>query len=98
MRDQERSSEIHRGARHVVVRVEGTTKLVRKQLLPEVADAGEMRARLLHEHDLLATLHLPGVVQARGCTDTDGGPVLWLEDAGPCNLGQWLGGKPLAVP
>jgi predicted ATPase/signal transduction histidine kinase len=98
MRDEERTSEIYRGSGHVLLRVHGAQRAVRKQLSAEVADPRRLQARLRHEHDLLSSLNLPGVVRARGWTDTAGGPVLWLEDAGPSTLTQWLEGKALAVP
>jgi predicted ATPase/signal transduction histidine kinase/tRNA A-37 threonylcarbamoyl transferase component Bud32 len=95
----EQITEIHRGARNVLVRTRGGARdAVRKQVRPEIADRETALIRLRHEHEVLSSLVLPGVVRALGWEETTAGPALWLEDVGPRNLKQWLEGKPLAVP
>jgi predicted ATPase/signal transduction histidine kinase len=95
----EQVNEIHRGVRNVVARVRGGTRSrVRKQVRAELIDREIAVARLRHEGDVLSGLRLPGVVRMLGWEETAEGPALWLEDAGPHNLKQWLGGRPVAVP
>ena len=93
--------EIHRGRRHVVLRVEradGGTQ-IRKVLRPHVA-VRYAPARLRREHDILRLLAagaVAHVARAVALEEVDGAPVLVLEDAGPRNLGERLNRRALPM-
>ncbi|WP_163991506.1 AAA family ATPase [Pyxidicoccus caerfyrddinensis] len=93
--------EIHRGRRYVVLR--GTRQdgepLVVKRVRAGPLATGSM-AMLRHEYSLLRSLNgeVPGV--SRPVTleeDAASMPSLVLEDAGPQNLQEWLGRRPVAM-
>jgi predicted ATPase/signal transduction histidine kinase len=100
MGNRERTNEIQRSGRHVVRRLwdDEASARISKQVLLDVPDPAAALTRLRHEFEVLSHLNVPGVVRALGWQETAKGPVLWLEDAGPWDLKQRLGGKPLAVP
>jgi PAS domain S-box-containing protein len=92
-------SKIFGGARFAVFRARSDDGLqvVIKQAMPGPPDrrSGE---RLRHEYNLLRRLDAPGVSRPLELITVDGCPALVFEDAGPRNLAELIGGRPLAVP
>ncbi|MCY1018773.1 AAA family ATPase [Pyxidicoccus sp. MSG2] len=93
--------EIHRGRRYVVLRglKQDGEPLVVKRVRAGPLATGSV-AMLRHEYSLLRSLHgeVPGV--SRPVTleeDAASMPSLILEDAGPQNLQEWLGRRPVAM-
>jgi predicted ATPase/signal transduction histidine kinase len=90
--------EIHTGRRYVVLRARepgGATRVLKVvRPGPRAADSA---ARLRHEHEVLASLAVPGVVRSFGLADVEGAPALVLEDAGPHDLRAWLRRRPLGL-
>ncbi|NMO13806.1 AAA family ATPase [Pyxidicoccus fallax] len=93
--------EIHRGRRYVVLRgwKQGGEPRVVKRVLPGPLASGS-GAMLRHEYTLLRSLQgeVPGVSRALALEeDAAGLPSLVLEDAGPRNLQEWLGRRPVSM-
>lgn len=93
--------EIHRGRRYVVLRgfKQDGEPLVIKQVRAGPLATGST-AMLRHEYSLLRSLHgeVPGVSRpVRLEEDAASLPSLILEDAGPQNLQEWLGRRPVAM-
>ncbi|MCP3098469.1 AAA family ATPase [Myxococcus sp. K15C18031901] len=60
--------------------------------------ADSSTAMLRHEHDMLRDLRdVPGIERTVALEDVAGLPALVLEDAGPCDLQEWLRRGPLDV-
>src|SRR5262245_3637287 len=88
--------EIYRGTRYVVTRrTQDGLPVVVKAVRPDYPDPAAARARLQHEHELLAELDLPGIVRTEGLELADGSSALVLADAGRQTLAQWLRRRPL---
>ncbi len=88
---------VHRGRRHVVFRArwaDDDRPLVLKTIDPATASPANA-ASLRHEHAVLTSLDLPGVVQALALDRLGEVPALVLADAGPHNLREWLRRKPM---
>jgi predicted ATPase/signal transduction histidine kinase len=83
--------EIHRGPRHVVVRVEDDgCSQVRKSVRPG-SRAPNGAAQLQHEHAMLSELrYAPNLARPLALESGGDSPVLVLEDAGPHDLSAWL--------
>jgi predicted ATPase/signal transduction histidine kinase len=90
--------EVHRGHRYLVLR--GLSHNDEPRILKIVRsgrDASRSAALLHHEHEVLASLAVPGVVRPYGLTELEGATALVLEDAGPNDLREWLQHRPLGV-
>ena len=93
--------EIYRGRRYVVLRGHGQDgePLVVKRARPGPLASGS-RAMLRHEYSLLRSLQgeVPGVARVVALEeDAASLPSLVLEDAGPQNLHEWLGHRPVTM-
>ncbi|MCY1079845.1 ATP-binding sensor histidine kinase [Archangium lansingense] len=89
--------QIHQGRQYTVFRVReertGTPRIIKAvQPGPYAAHATAM---LRHEHEMLSGLEVPGVVRPLSLEEVAGILALVLEDAGPVDLEQHLGQKPL---
>ncbi|MCP3140142.1 protein kinase, partial [Pyxidicoccus xibeiensis] len=89
--------EIHRGRRYVVLRgwrQDGEPLVIKRVRTGPLATGS--RAMLRHEYSLLRSLHgeVPGVARAVALQDDSS---LLLEDAGPQNLQEWLGRRPVTM-
>jgi predicted ATPase/signal transduction histidine kinase len=95
----DRAVEIRRTGRYLVSRVTGPAGelVVSKQVLATGPDPRAAAERLRHEHELLLSLDLPGVVRPLGFRSDPSTPALLMEDAGPRDLDAWLRGKPLPL-
>jgi predicted ATPase/signal transduction histidine kinase len=88
---------IHQGRQYTVFRVreESTGRLrIIKTVQPGPSSAHAIAA-LRHEHEMLRGLDIPGVVRPIRLEEGAGTLALVLEDAGPFDLEQHLGQKPL---
>ncbi|WP_164018976.1 AAA family ATPase [Pyxidicoccus trucidator] len=93
--------EIYRGRRYVVLRgwKQDGEPLVVKQVRSGPLASGS-KAMLRHEYSLLRSLHdeVPGVTRALALREDEAHlPALILEDAGPQNLQEWLGRRPVTM-
>ncbi|MBZ4421747.1 ATP-binding sensor histidine kinase [Myxococcus sp. RHSTA-1-4] len=94
--------DLYRGRRFAVFRAsgEGTgPPLVVKTVQPGPL-AASSSAMLCHEYAILRALDapdVPGVVKPLDLGEVAGMPALFLEDAGPHTLKEWLRRKPLGV-
>jgi serine/threonine protein kinase len=91
--------KIHQGRQYIVFRVReertGRTRII-KTVQPGPS-ATRAAALLRHEHRMLSGLELPGVVKPLELREVDEAPALVLEDAGPLDLEQSLGQRPLEL-
>ncbi|WNG59931.1 protein kinase [Archangium gephyra] len=91
--------QIHWGRQYAVFRVReertGTPCIIKRvQPGPYAAHATDS---LRHEHEMLCGLDVPGVVRPLRLLEVTGDLALVLEDAGPFDLEQRLGQKPLEL-
>ncbi|MCE9672649.1 trifunctional serine/threonine-protein kinase/ATP-binding protein/sensor histidine kinase [Myxococcus stipitatus] len=90
---------IYRGHRFDVFRAwtdSGSARVLK--LVREGPLADSSAAMLRHEHDMLRDLRdVPGIERTVALEDLAGLPALVLEDAGPCDLQEWLRRGPLEV-
>ncbi|WP_164012436.1 AAA family ATPase [Pyxidicoccus trucidator] len=93
--------EIHRGRRYVVLRgfkQDGEPLVVKRVRAGPLASGSGVMLR--HEYSLLRALNkeVPGVARAVALQEDEASiPSLLLEDAGPQNLQEWLGRRPVAM-
>jgi predicted ATPase/signal transduction histidine kinase len=93
--------EIHRGRRYVVLRgwrQDGEPLVVKRVRAGPLAPGSG--AMLRHEYSLLRALQrqVPGVSRAVALQEAPGQlPALVMEDAGPQNLQEWLGRRPVTL-
>jgi PAS domain S-box-containing protein len=91
--------QISVGERFVLFRVERNdgSSVVLKALRADRRDARNEEL-LRHEWEVLARLDFDGVVRPLELEEGSGGPILVLDDAGPCDLSTLLHGRPLDTP
>ena len=86
---------LHRGRRHLAFR--GRSLHDDRPVVVKTVEPGAPATALRHEHALLATLDLDGVVRLLALRWLGETPALVLSDAGPHNLREWLQRRPLEV-
>ena len=88
--------QLHQGAAFTLERARDErdgSLVVLKRLAPERSSPAEA-ARLRREYDILRSLDVPGVAEARALLDERGALTLVLEDFGGINLACWLEAAP----
>ncbi|NPC80124.1 AAA family ATPase, partial [Pyxidicoccus fallax] len=97
----ERLQEIYCGRRYVVLRgwkQDGEPLVVKRVRAGALASGSQ--AMLRHEYSLLSSLQgaVPGVARVLALREDEGHlPALVMEDAGPQNLQEWLGRRPVSM-